>query len=77
MLYKTGINSIYHANQGVYDGRFSEINSTKDNLSLHSTNPKAKNNVNFMDPHASFKIISKLIELYTTGVWLNSAYNLA
>jgi hypothetical protein len=77
MLYKTGINSIYHASQAVYDDRFSEINSTKDNLPAPSTNPRAKNNVNFMDPYASFKIISKLIELHTTGVWLNSAYNLA
>lgn len=54
MLHKTGINSIYNASQGVCDDRFSEINSIKDNLPAPSTNPKAKNNVNFMDPYALY-----------------------
>ena len=69
------IRSIRHADQGTPDDSLSTINSTKDNLSSFNINPRAKNNANSMDPYVIFKIMPKLMEIYTTGSGLNSAYN--
>jgi hypothetical protein len=75
MLHKRALNSIY--NRVIPEDSFSTINSNKDNLLSPSIDPGAKNNVNFMDPYAGFKIMSKLMEIYTIGSGLNSVFNSA
>jgi polyhydroxyalkanoate synthase subunit PhaC len=77
MLHKRAVNLIYNIDRVIPEDSFSTINSNKDNLSAPSTKPRAKNNVNFMDPYAGFKILCKLMEIYTIGSGLNFAYNSA
>ena len=79
MPHKRAVNSIYNTNEVIADDNISTTSSKIDNLLLSSTTrqPTAKINVNFVDPYSGFKIMRNIMEIYTIGVGLYSAYNSA